>query len=117
MPRPDTLIVDGHGFNWQRLCELRKRQLEARRASQAQPRRCLNSRGVQNEHGRNAYSPLANFCVDTGAICAKIRTPLDSTIFYTLSYTYTFEVVNSLATSRTCRSNCLTQNQVTPTPC
>jgi hypothetical protein len=36
MPRPDTLTVDGHGFNWQRLCELRKRQLEARRASQAQ---------------------------------------------------------------------------------
>jgi hypothetical protein len=36
MPRPDTLIVDGHCFNWQRLCELRKRQLEARRASQAQ---------------------------------------------------------------------------------
>jgi hypothetical protein len=36
MPRADTLIVDGHGFNWQRLCELRKRQLEARRASQAQ---------------------------------------------------------------------------------
>jgi hypothetical protein len=36
MPGADTLIVDGHGFNWQRLCELRKRQLEARRASQAQ---------------------------------------------------------------------------------
>ena len=36
MSKPDTLIVDGHGFNWQRLCELRKQQLEARRASQAQ---------------------------------------------------------------------------------
>jgi hypothetical protein len=36
MPKPDMLIVDGHGFNWQRLCELRKQQLEARRASQAQ---------------------------------------------------------------------------------
>jgi hypothetical protein len=36
MPKPDILIVDGHGFNWQRLCELRTQQLEARRASQAQ---------------------------------------------------------------------------------
>jgi hypothetical protein len=36
MPRPYILIVDGHGFNWQQICELRKRQLEAWRASQAQ---------------------------------------------------------------------------------
>jgi hypothetical protein len=36
MARPDTLVVDGHGFNWQRLCELRREQLEAWRAVQAQ---------------------------------------------------------------------------------
>jgi hypothetical protein len=36
MPKPDIIIVDGHGFNWQRICEVRKRQLEAWRASQAQ---------------------------------------------------------------------------------
>jgi hypothetical protein len=35
MPKPETLIVDGHGFNWQRLCELRRQQLEARRAVEA----------------------------------------------------------------------------------
>lgn len=35
MAKPDTLIVDGHGFSWQRLCELRKQQLEAWRESQA----------------------------------------------------------------------------------
>jgi hypothetical protein len=28
MAKPDTLIVDGHGFSWQRLCELRRQQLE-----------------------------------------------------------------------------------------
>jgi hypothetical protein len=35
MSRPETLVVDGHGFNWQRLCELRRQQLEAWRASEA----------------------------------------------------------------------------------
>lgn len=29
MPKPDTLIVDGHAFSWQRLVELRRQQLEA----------------------------------------------------------------------------------------
>jgi len=32
--KPDTLMVDGHGFSWQRLCELRRLQLEAWRAAQ-----------------------------------------------------------------------------------
>jgi hypothetical protein len=36
MSKPDTLIVDGHAFNWQRLCELRREQLEAWKASQPQ---------------------------------------------------------------------------------
>jgi hypothetical protein len=36
MARPETLVVDGRGFNWHRLCELRQQQLEAWRASQAQ---------------------------------------------------------------------------------
>jgi hypothetical protein len=35
MPKLDILIVDGHGFNRQRLCELRKQQLDAWRESQA----------------------------------------------------------------------------------
>jgi hypothetical protein len=34
MPKPDTLIVDGHAFNWQRLCELRRQQLEEWKAAQ-----------------------------------------------------------------------------------
>ena len=34
MPKPDTLIVDGHAYSWQRLCELRRKQLEAWRLSQ-----------------------------------------------------------------------------------
>jgi hypothetical protein len=34
--RPDTLIIDGHGYSWQQLCELHRHQLEARKA--AQPR-------------------------------------------------------------------------------
>jgi hypothetical protein len=28
MAKPDTLIVDGHALSWQRLCELRRQQLE-----------------------------------------------------------------------------------------
>jgi hypothetical protein len=34
MAKPDTIIVDGHAFSWQRLCELRREQLEAWRLSQ-----------------------------------------------------------------------------------
>ena len=34
MAKPDTLMVDGQGFSWQRLCELRRQQLEAWRSSQ-----------------------------------------------------------------------------------
>jgi hypothetical protein len=34
MTKPDTLIVDGHAFSWQRLCELRRQQLEAWKAAQ-----------------------------------------------------------------------------------
>jgi hypothetical protein len=29
MAKPDILIVDGHAFNWQRLCELRRQQIAA----------------------------------------------------------------------------------------
>jgi hypothetical protein len=34
MAKADTLIIDGHGYSWQQLCELRRRQLEARKAAQ-----------------------------------------------------------------------------------
>jgi hypothetical protein len=36
MAKPDTIILDGHAFSWQRICELRRQQLEAWRASQPQ---------------------------------------------------------------------------------
>ena len=29
MAKPDTLIVDGHALSWQRLCDLRRQQIEA----------------------------------------------------------------------------------------
>jgi hypothetical protein len=35
MAKTDTLIVDGHAYSWQRLCDLRRKQLEELRASQA----------------------------------------------------------------------------------
>jgi hypothetical protein len=35
MAKPDILIVDGHAVSWQRICELRRRQLEAWRVDQA----------------------------------------------------------------------------------
>ena len=34
MAKPDTLVVDGHAFSWQRLIELRRQQLEAWKADQ-----------------------------------------------------------------------------------
>jgi hypothetical protein len=34
MAKPDTLIVDGHALSWQRLCDLRREQLEAWKAAQ-----------------------------------------------------------------------------------
>lgn len=33
MAKPDTLIVDGHAFSWQRLCELRRQQLKELKAA------------------------------------------------------------------------------------
>jgi hypothetical protein len=29
MAKPDILFVDGHAFSWQRLCDLRRQQMEA----------------------------------------------------------------------------------------
>ena len=36
MAKPDIIIIDGRAFNWQRISELRRQQLEAWQA--AQPR-------------------------------------------------------------------------------
>jgi hypothetical protein len=36
MAKPDTILIGGHAYSWQQLCELRRQQLEARQA--AQPR-------------------------------------------------------------------------------
>jgi len=35
MAHPDILIVDGHAFSWQRLCDLRRQQLEERKKAEA----------------------------------------------------------------------------------
>ena len=34
MAKPDTLILDGHAYSWQAICELRRQQLEAWRPTQ-----------------------------------------------------------------------------------
>lgn len=34
MAKPDTIILDGHAYSWQVICELRRRQLEAWKAAQ-----------------------------------------------------------------------------------
>jgi hypothetical protein len=36
MTKPDTVLIGGHAFSWQELCELRRQQLEEWKA--AQPR-------------------------------------------------------------------------------
>jgi hypothetical protein len=35
MAKPDIIIVDGHALSWQRICDLRRQQLEAWKAEQA----------------------------------------------------------------------------------
>jgi hypothetical protein len=35
MAKPDTIVIDGHAFSWQRVCELRRQQLEAWKAGQS----------------------------------------------------------------------------------
>jgi hypothetical protein len=34
MSKPDTIVIDGHAFSWQAICELRRQQLDAWRAAQ-----------------------------------------------------------------------------------
>lgn len=34
MAKPDTILIGGHAYSWQQICELRRRQLEAWKASQ-----------------------------------------------------------------------------------
>ncbi len=34
MRKPDTILIDGRGYSWRQLCELRQRQLEAWQAAQ-----------------------------------------------------------------------------------
>jgi hypothetical protein len=36
MAKPDTIIVNGHAFSWQQLCELRRQQLEAWKAERGE---------------------------------------------------------------------------------
>ncbi len=35
MAKPDTIIVGGHAYRWQELCELRRQQLAAWKATEA----------------------------------------------------------------------------------
>jgi hypothetical protein len=61
--------------------------------------------------------PLTNFCVNAGAPCASVLLTVDSTEIYTVSYTYTSSVRNSLVLSKTCLLDRVTQNQVVATSC
>jgi hypothetical protein len=36
MVTPDIIVIDGHGYSWQQLCELRRQQLEAWKAAQGE---------------------------------------------------------------------------------
>ena len=71
MPRPDILIVDGHGFNWQRLGELRKQQLDAWRESQARQLALFelkeDSRPAAERSGSRRYEALTMLDLMLGA--------------------------------------------------
>jgi hypothetical protein len=34
MAKPDIIVIDGHAYRWQEICELRRQQLEAQQAAQ-----------------------------------------------------------------------------------
>jgi len=54
MAKPDTLIVDGHAYKWQRLLDLRRQQLEAWQAEQCRQLtlfRLKDDRRPDSEHG------------------------------------------------------------------
>ena len=34
MAKPDLIVIEGHAYRWQEICELRRQQLEARQADQ-----------------------------------------------------------------------------------
>jgi hypothetical protein len=34
MAKPDIILIDGHGYSWQQICELRRQQFEAWKAVQ-----------------------------------------------------------------------------------
>jgi hypothetical protein len=34
MAKADIVVIEGHAFRWQEICELRRQQLEARQAAQ-----------------------------------------------------------------------------------
>jgi hypothetical protein len=36
MAKRDTIIIDGRAYSWQQICDLRRRQIEARRLAQPQ---------------------------------------------------------------------------------
>jgi hypothetical protein len=57
MTKPDTLIVDGHAFSWQRLCELRRQQLETWEAAQASQPGTIRVEGWISDRRPNAPPP------------------------------------------------------------
>jgi hypothetical protein len=54
--KPDLLIVDGHGFSWQRLCELRRQQLEAWRENHARQLTLFELRDDSRPHAERTAS-------------------------------------------------------------
>ena len=66
MAKPDILIVDGHAFSWQRLCELRRQQLEVWRTAQAISLRLTHkecSFSLVHLHGYMLHPGLIRFSI------------------------------------------------------
>jgi len=75
MAKPDTLVVDGHAFSWQRLCELRRQQLEAWKAEQARQlalfelktdRRPATERTAAGRYQQPSFLSLCKACDSDG---------------------------------------------------
>jgi len=71
MTKPDTIIVDGHAFSWQRLCELRRQLLEEWKGAQpSQPALFElkdDSRPVAERTAAGRYREPTLFAVDFDA--------------------------------------------------
>jgi hypothetical protein len=71
MARPDIILIGGHAFSWQEICELRRKQLEAWKAAQVRQLALFelkdDSRPVAERTAAGRYSEPTFFGANSAA--------------------------------------------------